>query len=1343
MKRLYSLAILMLTMVGSIFGADVKVEMNSTTTTMTLTKKGTGESVDIGSPNGKIYTFAADPGDYILTGFEKDGSTQNGTIELTITDQAEQSYKLITVTAYATNKGWTVDQDYTIDVNLTSREGVVQKITVGNSSTAGRKTFLAFEGHSYYAEFIPSEEHAKEGYMSLYRSNTLNFNVNCNGAIPMGDDFIVTLPKDAEFYMGIKFTHFTEYKQIKPEKVSTEGGMKTIAFRLANSQCYNYRTWMKDGLTQGGYFYMNTDPEKRPTLKFETKDYKAFDPKAINHDVKSNQGYETGDILVNINERGHLRLNVGDTFYAHAMRSWQLTDNSTNNYFIEPDFHYTVIDVNGNPSTNVIKIDNDNTTTNPWSVITAVGKGTAIVLVTYDAIGLNYYNSGKTNKSPYLGGEYWGAIWPENTAAYVVTVGDGDSAIESNMLINEKYNQDAKKNAGKYVDAEHDVFYYLDTEAGANYTFTPSGVASVEMARPVIGTNMATYKGFSTEGVTKNEDGSYTLLLKKGRQIVRLTDDAGNAVYQVMTAKPCHREIINVSREGSKIFQPGDKVKIQYSGLRHPANKLAGIYNMSAYVTYNGIPNGTSLILGSGQYTFGSAASAQAVTIDIPKDHDVASKPEIVMDEGVIQVNGFGDPIGNHRIIDHIGGRSPNFTAIAHKTYFGLIPDVRIPISAVKYFTIKPVCNVVDAKITVSFDGKELKPGSNGEYSGTYGTYNVIASAKGYRYYLSDFSIGDDAEGEQTFQINLTKANANTWDGSTMTEPKAEADVYQISTGDELAWFANHINTGNYSRNAVLVKDIDLGDYPWTPIGGTTAAKSFQGKFDGVGHSVSGIFINATTTHNGLFGYINNATISNLTVDGKISSTNNYVAGVAAFADGTTNITRCVNRVKVRGKQYVAGIVGYTKNKVEIDRCQNLADVTGTSSMVAGITANISSDTGTMTNCYNSATISGTGSLATLVATSNAKAVIENNLNTGKAICTGTMTTIGNVRSVTSAASGIKNNYVIQHYTNGKNYETVVNADQLASGEVAVALGEAWGQTLGKDLIPVIDGMKVFAEGEGYTNNNPAYDGLINFEDVDLEGKEYYNGADEAGLFAASGYSFMNYYDKSYNSWYGFAVSSTTGNDYIGWGTPSEFNSCVGGGMESRQFAVGYFSEYNYINDEQGPAIYAEKAYKPEYVYVNNSAYAYQSMLYGDSYAKKFDANDYFVLKIIGRTEKGEETGHVDFYLAKDGKIVNEWTKVDLTPLGAVSYIDFVMDTSDKGAYGMNTPTYFCIDNMKAELTDDTPVASGIESVVEKTDKVTVVGIYTLEGVKIDRIQKGVNILKMSDGSIRKFNFRR
>ena len=103
---------------------------------------------------------------------------------------------------------------------------------------------------------------------------------------------------------------------------------------------------------------------------------------------------------------------------------------------------------------------------------------------------------------------------------------------------------------------------------------------------------------------------------------MRMTDAGGNALYQVLTAKTCHREITNVTREGSTEFYPGDQVKIQYSGLRHPANKLSGIYNMSAYVTYNGNPNGTSLILSPNQYTFGSSDKAQAVTFDIPADYD-------------------------------------------------------------------------------------------------------------------------------------------------------------------------------------------------------------------------------------------------------------------------------------------------------------------------------------------------------------------------------------------------------------------------------------------------------------------------------------------------------------------------------------------------------------------------------------------------------------------------------------------------------------------------------------------------------------------------------------------------
>ena len=706
----------------------VSVTMNAVSTTMTLSVKGSGEAVEVGEPTKSVYTFDVPAGDYVLTGYGKDGETVNGTIEITVLDAEEQEFKVLTNTAYVTNKHedgsvWTVENgDYTLDVTVNTREGVRQVITVGNSVTAGRNTFLALNGNSYTVAFIPSEAHQAENYTTLYKAGTLTFNVNVNGAIPKSHDYTISIPAEAELSIGMKFTHFTDFTPVEPKQVETADGMKTYTYFLAESQVYNYRTWKTGGLTQAGYFTMAADEAKCPVINFTEADYSAYNPKQVNHEAQSNSGYETGDIFVNINPQGHLRLKVGDTFNAHAMRTWQLTDNSTNNYFMEPDFHYTVIGTDGKPSTGVIEIDNADTSLSPWSQIKATGEGTAIVLVTYDAIGANYYSGAE--KKAYMGGEYWGAIWPENTGVYVVTVGDDATSIEPNMLINEEYNTGALKLAGVNVDAEHDVFYYLDTEDGATYTFTPAGVSDVTIAYPVIGEQTVSYSGFASEGVTKNADGSYTLLLKHGRQIVKLTDAAGKSVYQVLTAKVCHREITNVANEGSDTFHPGDQVKIQYSGLFHPANKLAGIYNMSAYVTYNGVPNGTSLILSANQYTFGSVAKAQAVTFDIPADYDAAAEPELVLSDGVIQVNGYGDPIGNHRYIDPKAGRSPNFTAVPHKTYFGFVPEVRIAVSP------QGTVGIVD----IASDGKDGAVYYNleGQASATpYKGLNIVRTANG------------------------------------------------------------------------------------------------------------------------------------------------------------------------------------------------------------------------------------------------------------------------------------------------------------------------------------------------------------------------------------------------------------------------------------------------------------------------------------------------------------------------------------------------------------------------------------------------------------------------------------
>ncbi|MBK8019077.1 MAG: DUF4465 domain-containing protein [Betaproteobacteria bacterium] len=44
--------------------------------------------------------------------------------------------------------------------------------------------------------------------------------------------------------------------------------------------------------------------------------------------------------------------------------------------------------------------------------------------------------------------------------------------------------------------------------------------------------------------------------------------------------------------------------------------------------------------------------------------------------------------------------------------------------------------------------------------------------------------------------------------------------------------------------------------------------------------------------------------------------------------------------------------------------------------------------------------------------------------------------------------------------------------------------------------------------------------------------------------------------------------------------------------------------------------------------------------------------------------------------------ILEGWQRIDLTSLGMVSSLSFSMDSSDKGDFGINTPTYFALDDL-------------------------------------------------------------
>ena len=102
-------------------------------------------------------------------------------------------------------------------------------------------------------------------------------------------------------------------------------------------------------------------------------------------------------------------------------------------------------------------------------------------------------------------------------------------------------------------------------------------------------------------------------------------------------------------------------------------------------------------------------------------------------------------------------------------------------------------------------------------------------------------------------------------------------------------------------------------------------------------------------------------------------------------------------------------------------------------------------------------------------------------------------------------------------------------------------------------------------------------------------------------------------------------------------------------------------------------------------------------MLNGDSFAKKFggpagDDEDWFLLTITGKDVAGTVTGVVDFYLADyrfaDNNldyIVDTWDSIDLSSLGAVKTLELTLNSSDVGAYGMNTPASFAMDSLVPE----------------------------------------------------------
>ena len=224
-------------------------------------------------------------------------------------------------------------------------------------------------------------------------------------------------------------------------------------------------------------------------------------------------------------------------------------------------------------------------------------------------------------------------------------------------------------------------------------------------------------------------------------------------------------------------------------------------------------------------------------------------------------------------------------------------------------------------------------------------------------------------------------------------------------------------------------------------------------------------------------------------------------------------------------------------------------------------------------------------------------------------------------------------------------------------------------------------------------------DTTADFEDLTFpDGQAYYNGADGAGGFESRGIEFNNSYNSSFGTWTGFSYSKKT--DTTTPGFTNQYSAFTGGGADgSPNYGVAF-------NSARGDArITFPEPRVVQSIDVTNTTYAGLSMQNGDAFAKEFggptgDDPDYFKLTVFGENGAGETTGSVDFYLAdyrfEDNSrdyIVDDWNEIDLTSLGSnVTGLEFALNSTDVGDFGMNTPAYFAVDNV---TTAPTPSAAG------------------------------------------------
>lgn len=246
--------------------------------------------------------------------------------------------------------------------------------------------------------------------------------------------------------------------------------------------------------------------------------------------------------------------------------------------------------------------------------------------------------------------------------------------------------------------------------------------------------------------------------------------------------------------------------------------------------------------------------------------------------------------------------------------------------------------NTSSSKLCVSNNAKTVT---------IYVSTNVPIIVNNYSWWTGNDTSGNTGRNPNYFKIEGSTDGSNWYvidersNGSWPTTNNTQVDVTGMNGAGRAGRYNRFRITSTCSGGTWQASEFKFNyatSEQSVPIGNSST--KFSGTFDGKNHTISNL--KTSGQYSGLFGYVNGATIQNLTVNVTNNAGATSAGGLVGAVNGTTTIRNCTVNGTISGTHQVGGFVGFAQGvyqdntlvlpcNLTIEGCINNATVTTTS----------------------------------------------------------------------------------------------------------------------------------------------------------------------------------------------------------------------------------------------------------------------------------------------------------------------------------------------------------------------------------------------------------------------------